>query len=213
MRICVYRIGMTHFYEPRNGHGLPHDPFNAIVGPRPIGWVSTRSNDGVLNLAPYSFFTAFNYIPPIVGFSSTGPKDSLRNVQENGMFVWNLVTRPLAEAMNQTCAPVGPEVNEFELAGLTTAPSRVVDVPRVADSPVSFECRSTQIIQLEGLDKQKVPTWLVLGEVVGVHIAEHLLKDGIYDTANAGHILRGGGPADYFSIGPEQLFHMWRPKA
>ena len=204
---------MTHFYEPRLGHGLPHDPFNAIVGPRPIGWVSTRSNDGVLNLAPYSFFTAFNYIPPIVGFSSTGPKDSLRNVQENGMFVWNLVTRPLAEAMNQTCAPVAPEVNEFELAGLSTAPSRVVDVPRVADSPVSFECRSTQIIQLEGLDKQKVPTWLVLGEVVGVHIAEHLLKDGIYDTANAGHILRGGGPADYFSIGPEQLFHMWRPKA
>jgi flavin reductase (DIM6/NTAB) family NADH-FMN oxidoreductase RutF len=204
---------MTHFYEPKDGHGLPHDPFNAIVGPRPIGWVSTRSNDGVLNLAPYSFFTAFNYIPPIVGFSSTGPKDSLRNVQENGMFVWNLVTRPLAEAMNQTCAPVGPEVNEFELAGLTTVPSRVVDVPRVAESPVSFECRSTQIIQLEGLDKQKVPTWLVLGEVVGVHIADHLLKDGIYDTANAGHILRGGGPADYFSIGPEQLFHMWRPKA
>ena len=204
---------MTHFYEPKNGHGLPHDPFNAIVGPRPIGWVSTRSNDGILNLAPYSFFNAFNYIPPIVGFSSTGPKDSLRNVQENGIFVWNLVTRPLAEAMNQTCAPVGPEVNEFELAGLTTAPSRVVDVPRVAESPVSFECRSTQIIQLEGLDKQKVPTWLVLGEVVGVHIADHLLKDGIYDTANAGHILRGGGPADYFSIGPEQLFKMSRPKA
>jgi flavin reductase (DIM6/NTAB) family NADH-FMN oxidoreductase RutF len=204
---------MTHFYEPKDGHGLPHDPFNAIVGPRPIGWVSTRSNDGILNLAPYSFFNAFNYIPPIIGFSSTGLKDSVRNVQENGMFVWNLVTRPLAEAMNQTCAPVGPEVNEFELAGLTPAPSRVVDVPRVAESPVSFECRSTQIIQLEGLDKQKVPTWLVLGEVVGVHIADHLLKDGIYDTANAGHILRGGGPADYFSIGPEQLFKMSRPKA
>ena len=204
---------MTHFYQPKDGHGLPHDPFNAIVGPRPIGWVSTRSNDGILNLAPYSFFNAFNYIPPIIGFSSTGLKDSVRNVQENGMFVWNLVTRPLAEAMNQTCAPVGPEVNEFELAGLNTAPSRVVDVPRVAESPVSFECRSTQIIQLEGLDKQKVTTWLVLGEVVGVHIADHLLKDGIYDTANAGHILRGGGPADYFSIGPEQLFHMWRPKA
>ena len=204
---------MTHFYEPRSGHGLPYDPFNAIVGPRPIGWVSTRSNAGVLNLAPYSFFTAFNYIPPIVGFSSIGAKDSLRNVQENGMFVWNLVTRPLAQAMNQTCAPVGPEVNEFELAGLATAPSRVIDVPRVADSPVSFECRCTQIIQLEGLDKQKLPTWLVLGEVVGVHIADHLLKDGVYDTANAGHILRGGGPADYFTLGPEQLFHMWRPKA
>ncbi len=203
---------MTHFYEPRLGHGLPHDPFNAIVGPRPIGWVSTRSNAGVLNLAPYSFFTAFNYIPPIVGFSSIGAKDSLRNVQENGMFVWNLVTRPLAEAMNQTCAPVGPEVNEFELAGLTTAPSRVVDVPRVADSPVSFECRCTQIIQLETLEKQQVPTWLVLGEVVGVHIANHLLTDGVYDTARAGHILRGGGPADYFTVGPDQLFKMWRPK-
>ena len=204
---------MTHFYEPRLGHGLPHDPFNAIVGPRPIGWISTRSNDGVLNLAPYSFFTAFNYIPPIVGFSSIGPKDSLRNVQENGMFVWNLVTRPLAESMNQTCAPVGPEVNEFELAGLATAPSRVIDVPRVADSPVSFECRSTQIIQLEGLDKQKIPTWLVLAEVVGVHIADHLLQDGIYDTASAAHVLRGGGPADYFTVGADQLFRMWRPKA
>jgi flavin reductase (DIM6/NTAB) family NADH-FMN oxidoreductase RutF len=203
---------MTHFYEPKNGHGLPHDPFNAIVGPRPIGWISTRSNDGVLNLAPYSFFTAFNYIPPIVGFSSIGPKDSVRNIQENGMFVWNLVTRPLAEAMNQTCAAVGPEVNEFELAGLNTAPSRTMDVPRVAESPVSFECRSTQIIQLEGLDKQKIPTWLVLGEVVGVHIADHLLKDGVYDTASAGHVMRGGGPADYFTVGPEQLFKMWRPK-
>jgi flavin reductase (DIM6/NTAB) family NADH-FMN oxidoreductase RutF len=203
---------MTHFYEPRLGHGLPHDPFNAIVGPRPIGWISTRSNDGVLNLAPYSFFTAFNYIPPIVGFSSIGPKDSVRNIQENGMFVWNLVTRPLAEAMNQTCAAVGPEVNEFELAGLATSPSRTIDVPRVAESPVSFECRSTQIIQLEGLDKQKIPTWLVLGEVVGVHIADHLLKDGVYDTASAGHVMRGGGPADYFTVGPEQLFKMWRPK-
>ena len=203
---------MTHFYEPRLGHGLPHDPFNAIVGPRPMGWISTRSNDGVLNLAPYSFFTAFNYIPPIVGFSSIGPKDSVRNIQENGMFVWNLVTRPLAEAMNQTCAAVGPEVNEFELAGLNTAPSRTMDVPRVAESPVSFECRSTQIIQLEGLDKQKIPTWLVLGEVVGVHIADHLLKDGVYDTASAGHVMRGGGPADYFTVGPEQLFKMWRPK-
>jgi flavin reductase (DIM6/NTAB) family NADH-FMN oxidoreductase RutF len=205
---------MTKFYsyEPKNGHGLPHDPFNAIVGPRPIGWISTRSNDGVLNLAPYSFFTAFNYIPPIVGFSSIGPKDSVRNIQENGMFVWNLVTRPLAEAMNQTCAAVGPEVNEFELAGLNTAPSRTMDVPRVAESPVSFECRSTQIIQLEGLDKQKIPTWLVLGEVVGVHIADHLLKDGVYDTASAGHVMRGGGPADYFTVSPEQLFKMWRPK-
>jgi flavin reductase (DIM6/NTAB) family NADH-FMN oxidoreductase RutF len=203
---------MFHFYEPQLGHGLPHDPFNAIVGPRPIGWISTQSKEGVNNLAPYSFFNAFNYVPPIVGFASIGAKDSLRNVQENGEFVWNLVTRPLAEAMNQTCAPLPPDQSEFAFAALTPVPSRVVAVPRVAESPVAFECRCTQIVQLQGINKQTVDTWLVLGEVVGVHIDNRLLKDGVYDTANAQHILRGGGPADYFSIGPEQLFHMWRPK-
>jgi len=204
---------MTIFYEPRNGHGLPHDPFNSIVGPRPIGWVSTKSASGILNLAPYSFFNAFNYVPPIVGFSSVGAKDSLRNVQESGEFVWNLVTRPLAEAMNKTCAPVPPEVNEFELAGLTPQASNIVQVPRVLESPVAFECRCTQIVQLEGYDHQKVNSWLVLGEVVGIHIDERSLKDGIYDTANAQHVMRGGGPADYFSVGPEQLFRMSRPTA
>ena len=200
-----------HFYEPRDGHRLPHDPFNAIVGPRPIGWISSRGAGGGLNLAPYSFFNAFNYTPPIVGFASTGPKDTLRNIEETGEFVWNLATRTLAEAMNQTCAAVPPEVNEFELAGLTPAPSRLISVPRVLESPVSFECRRTQILQLRGADGAKVPTWLVLGEVVAVHIAQSLLKNGIYDTAAAGHILRGGGPADYFTVGPEQLFHMRRP--
>jgi flavin reductase (DIM6/NTAB) family NADH-FMN oxidoreductase RutF len=204
---------MTIFYEPRNGHGLPHDPFNAIVGPRPIGWVSTKSASGILNLAPYSFFNAFNYVPPIVGFCSVGAKDSLRNVQETGEFVWNLVTRPLAEAMNKTCAPVPPEVNEFELAELTPQASNIVQVPRVLESPVAFECRYTQIIQLQGHDQQKVNSWLVLGEVVGIHIDERSLKDGIYDTANAQHVMRGGGPADYFSVGPEQLFRMSRPTA
>ena len=204
---------MTIFYEPRNGHGLPHDPFNAIVGPRPIGWVSTKSASGILNLAPYSFFNAFNYVPPIVGFCSVGAKDSLRNVQETGEFVWNLVTRPLAEAMNKTCAPVAPEVNEFELAGLTPQTSKIVQVPRVLESPVAFECRCTQIVQLQGHDQQKVNSWLVLGEVVGIHIDEQLLKDGIYDTAGAQHVMRGGGPADYFSVGPEQLFRMSRPTA
>ncbi len=200
-----------HFYEPRDGHRLPHDPFNAIVGPRPIGWISSRGAGGGLNLAPYSFFNAFNYTPPIVGFASTGPKDTLRNIEETGEFVWNLATRTLAEAMNQTCAAVPPEVNEFELAGLTPAPSRLISVPRVLESPVSFECRRTQILQLQGADGATVPTWLVLGEVVAVHIAQSLLKNGIYDTAAAGHILRGGGPADYFTVGPEQLFHMRRP--
>jgi len=200
-----------HFYEPCHGHGLPHDPFNAIVGPRPIGWISSRSGSGILNLAPYSFFNAFNYTPPIVGFASIGAKDSLRNIEETGEFCWNLATRTLAEQMNQSCAAVPPDVDEFALAGLTAAASRVVGVPRVAETPVSFECRRTQVIQLQRASGETVPTWLVLGEVVGVHIDRALLKDGVYDTAAAGPILRGGGPGDYFTIGPEQLFRMFRP--
>ena len=191
---------------------MPHDPFNAIVGPRPIGWISSRSAAGALNLAPYSFFNAFNYTPPIVGFASIGYKDSVRNIEETGEFAWNLTTRALAEAMNQSCASVPPEVNEFELAGLTPVPSRVIAVPRVLESPVSFECRRTQVLQLAGADGSKVDTWLVLGEVVAVHIAKAQLKDGIYDTAAAGHVLRGGGAGDYFTIGPEQLFRMRRPQ-
>jgi flavin reductase (DIM6/NTAB) family NADH-FMN oxidoreductase RutF len=203
---------MMIFYEPRNGHGLPHDPFNAIVGPRPIGWVSTKSAAGILNLAPYSFFNAFNYVPPIIGFSSVGAKDSLRNVQETGEFVWNLVTQPQVEAMNQTCMAVAPEVNEFDIAGLSTAPSRLIKVPRVAQSPVSFECKCTQILQMKNLQGESIETWMVFGEVIGVHIEERLISDGIYDTANAQHVMRGGGPADYFSIGPDQLFKIYRPK-
>lgn len=198
-----------HFYEPTQGHRLPHDPFNAIVGPRPIGWIASHDAQGVLNLAPYSFFNAFNYIPPIVGFASIGRKDTLRNVEATGEFVWNLVTRDLAEAMNASCAAVGPEVDEFALAGLATAASRVVRVPRVAASPVSFECRVTQIVQLQTAQGQSVETWLTLGEVVGVHIDERLLVDGVYDTAAARPILRGGGPADYFELG--ERFLMRRP--
>lgn len=201
-----------HSYQPRNGHGLPHDPFNAIVGPRPIGWISTQSAAGALNLAPYSFFNAFNYVPPIVGFASIGYKDTVRNVEATGEFVWNLATRSLAEAMNQSCAAVPPEVDEFQLAGLTPLASTQVAPPRVAESPVSFECRRTQILQLQGADGAHVPTWLVLGEVVAIHIDKALLKNGIYDTAAAGHILRAGGPADYFTVGPEQLFKMYRPR-
>jgi flavin reductase (DIM6/NTAB) family NADH-FMN oxidoreductase RutF len=201
-----------HFYEPRNGHGLPHDPFNAIVGPRPIGWISSRGADGTLNLAPYSFFNAFNYTPPIIGFASIGAKDTLRNIEQTREFVWNLVTRPLADAMNATCAPAPYGVSEFELAGLTPVASNIVGVPRVGESQVAFECRCTQIVQLQGADGVQVPTWLILGEVVGVHIAPETLVDGVYDTGKAGHVLRGGGPADYFSVGTEQLFHMHRPR-
>ena len=202
--------GDFHVYTPAQGHGLPHDPFNSIVGPRPIGWISTRAPDGVLNLAPYSFFNAFNYTPPIIGFASIGAKDSLRNVQATGEFAWNLTTRPLAEAMNASCAAVGPEVDEFALAGLTPVASQAIAAPRVAESPVSFECKLTQIVQLQGADGEKIATWLVLGEVVRVHIARHLLKDGIYQTAEAQPILRAGGPADYFELGP--IFKMRRPQ-
>jgi flavin reductase (DIM6/NTAB) family NADH-FMN oxidoreductase RutF len=200
-----------HFYEPRAGHGLPHDPFNAIVGPRPIGWISTKSRTGIPNLAPYSFFNAFNYTPPIVGFASIGYKDTVRNAEETGQFCWNLATRALADRMNATCAAVAPDVDEFALAGLTPVASRLVDVPRVLEAPVSFECRLTQLVRLHGADGQPAPSWLVLGEVVGVHIARALLRGGVYDTAHAGHILRGGGPADYFEVGPDQLFRMFRP--
>jgi flavin reductase (DIM6/NTAB) family NADH-FMN oxidoreductase RutF len=202
-----------HFYEPSQGHGLPHDPFNAIVGPRPIGWISSQDAQGKLNLAPYSFFNAFNYIPPIIGFCSIGRKDSLNNIEQTGEFVWNLATRPLAEQMNMSCAPVAADVNEFELANLTAEPSRIVSVPRVKETPVAFECKVTQIIQLQRADKEAVPSWLILGEVVAVHIAKRLLKDGVYDTAAGEPILRGGGPADYFQLGPESLFKMYRPKA
>ena len=204
--------GEMYYYEPAQGHGLSHDPFNAIVGPRPIGWISSQDTDGRLNLAPYSFFNAFNYTPPIIGFSSVGRKDSLSNIEATGEFCWNLATRPLAEAMNQSCAAVAPEVDEFALSGLTPVASRLVAVPRVLESPVSFECKVTQIIQLQGADKTPVSSWLVLGEVVAVHIAQALLVDGIYDTAAGEPILRGGGPADYFQLGREANFKMYRPK-
>ena len=201
-----------HVYEPRHGHGLPHDPFNAIVGPRPIGWISSISAAGVVNLAPYSFFNAFNYQPPIVGFASTGWKDSVRNISETGEFAWNLATLPLAEAMNATSAMAPADVDEFDLASLTRAPSRLISVPRVLESPVSFECKLTQLIQLTDTAGQLIDTWLTLGEVVAVYIEKSLLKEGLYDTGAAGHILRAGGPADYFTIGAAQRFQMRRPK-
>ena len=201
-----------HSYEPRHGHGLPHDPFNAIVGPRPIGWISTRAIDGTLNLAPYSFFNAFNYTPPIIGFSSIGYKDTVRNIEATGEFAWNLTTRPLVEPMNATCAMVSPDVDEFALAGLTPLASSLIAAPRVAESPVTFECKAIEVRQLKTAAGEPVDSWLTLGEVVAVHIARASLKDGVYDTASAGHVLRGGGPADYFEIGPEQLFRLYRPR-
>lgn len=200
-----------YFYQPANGHGLPHDPFNALVAPRPIGWISSQDADGRLNLAPYSFFNAFNYTPPIIGFASTSYKDTIRNIEQTGEFCWNLVTRPLAEAMNQTSAAVAPDINEFELAGLTAKASTLVKVPHVAQSPVTFECKLSQILQLTGADGSNISTWMVFGEVVGVHIARHLLVNGIYDTAAAQPVLRGGGAGDYFVVDAATRFQLFRP--
>jgi len=202
----------VHYYEPAEGHGLPHDPFNAIIGPRPIGWISSVDDAGRLNLAPYSFFNAFNYHPPIVGFSSLGWKDSVRNIAGNREFAWNLATRPLAAAMNQTAATVPPEVDEFALAGLTPAPSRLIRPPRVAEAPVSMECRLIEIVQLHTADREPVDSWLVLGEVVAVHIDKDLLKDGVYQTAEAWPILRAGGPGGYAQVSPDSMFNMRRPR-
>jgi flavin reductase (DIM6/NTAB) family NADH-FMN oxidoreductase RutF len=200
-----------HYYEPSNGHGLRHNPFNAIVGPRPIGWISTLSVEGVANLAPYSFFNAFAYTPPIIGFASTGAKDTLRNARQIGNFVWNLVTRPLAAKMNQTAALVADSISEFELAGLTPIASTLVAAPRVAESPVAFECEVTQIVQLTDHNGIEIPSWMVFGEVVAVHIAKHLIVDGVYDTAAAHPVLRAGGPDAYAEITPEIMFSMIRP--
>ena len=199
-----------HFYRPADGHGLAHDPFNAIVAPRPIGWISSRSADGVRNLAPYSFFNAFNYTPPIVGFCSTGYKHSVRNVAETREFTWNLVSRPQAEAMNATSAT--DDVDEFELAGLAGAPSVEVAPERVVGAPVSFECVLTQLIRLADRHGNDVDAWLTLGEVVAVHIDDAFLRDGIYDTGLAHPIVRGGGPSAYFEITPDRRFDMTRPK-
>lgn len=200
-----------YFYEPAMGHGLKHDPFNAIIGPRPIGWMSTKGHDGSVNLAPYSFFNAFCYKPPLIGFASIGRKDSLRNIEETREFVWNLTDSMLASAMNESCAAVPYDVDEFVLTGLEKAPARLVAPPLVASSPVNFECKLSEIITLKSASGIPTGAFLVLGEVVGVHINPALLKDGVFDTFNAGIILRAGGPSAYARITPETRFDMRRP--
>lgn len=202
-----------YFYQPSQGHGLPHDPLNAIIGPRPIGWIASQDATGHTNLAPYSFFNCFNYRPPIIGFASSGWKDSVRNIVETKEFVWNLATRELAEAMNETSASLPAGDDEFAFAGLTKADSLLVKVPRVAESPVNFECRLSQCIQLTAADGTAIESWLVLGEVVGIHIAQALLEEGIYQTAKANPVLRAGGPSAYYSISDEHRFDLVRPDA
>jgi flavin reductase (DIM6/NTAB) family NADH-FMN oxidoreductase RutF len=200
-----------HYYAPEDGHRLAHDPFKALVGPRPIGWISTRSADGRLNLAPYSFFNAICDHPPMVMFSSAGWKDSVTNAKATGEFVWNMATRTLAEAMNTSSAAVPPEVSEFELAGLTPAPAVRVAAPRVAESPAALECKVLQIVALHDLQGRPSEHWVVMGQVVGVHIDPAYLRDGLFDTGAAQPILRAGYLADYAAITPQSMFKMRRP--
>ena len=200
------------YYEPSNNdHGLPFNPLKACVVPRPIGWVGTVSEAGVHNLAPYSFFNAFNYVPPIVGFCSVGDKDSLKNVREVPEFSWNLATWAQREQMNASSAGLDHGTSEFEAAKIDVAEPKLIRPKLVADAPVKFECRVTQIEQLKTASGDDVPSWLILGEVVGVHIDETMLEDGIYQTARARPILRGGGPGDYFTITDNDKFFMPRP--
>lgn len=205
--------GQRYTYQPRAGHGLPHDPLNAIIAPRPIGWISSLSATGVHNLAPYSFFNCFNYQPPIIGFASIGKKDSVRNILETREFVWNLVTRPLAEAANESSASVPQEVDEFILAGVTPLKGDLVQAPMVAESPVNFECRLTQHLQLQNADGEALDSWLILGEVVAVHIDDSLLEAGIYQTSKAQPVLRAGGPSAWYGISEDQRFDLRRPDA
>ncbi|GAB2705127.1 flavin reductase family protein [Aliiglaciecola aliphaticivorans] len=199
-----------YFYEPKEGHPLKHDPFNAIIAPRPIGWISTLNAQGVANLAPYSFFNAFNYTPPIIGFSSIGFKDSVENAQQRGEFCWNLVTRELSEKMNLTSAMI--DGDEFEFAELEKGRSKIIDTPQVASSPVTMECKTTQVIQLQSQNGDVCDSYLVLGEVVAVHIEKSAVVDGVYQTTYNQPILRGGGAGDYFAVNDMQQFEMLRPK-
>lgn len=201
-----------HSYAVRDGHGLPHNPLKAIIAPRPIGWMSTLSSAGIANLAPYSFFNIINDVPPLVMFASTGHKDSVTNIEATGAFVFNLATRPLAEKMNVTSAMFPPEVDEFEAAGLTKAPSLLVKPPRVAESPAALECRAVEVRQLRDLDGQPVDGWLTIGQIVAVHIDRACLVDGIYRTELARPILRAGYEADYWELTPAGHFTMRRPR-
>jgi flavin reductase (DIM6/NTAB) family NADH-FMN oxidoreductase RutF len=199
-----------HYYEPANGHGLSHNPLNALVAPRPIGWISSRDTQGRVNLAPYSFFNAFNYDPPIIGFSSIAWKDSVQNASETREFTWNLVTRELGDQMNQTSSPLPHGEDEFPFAGLTAVAGRKVNVPRVGECRAAMECKVIDIVQFRNTEGKEVGGWLVLGEVVAVYIDKALLRDGVYQTAEAYPIMRSGGLNDYVQVSPENVFQIGR---
>ena len=198
------------FYEPqsRDRKLFPHDPFKALVTPRPIGWISTVSAKGELNLAPYSYFNAFSSNPPIVGFSSEGDKDSSTFALESGEFVWSMATWELRDQMNASAASLARGDSEFKHARLESAPSRLVRPPRVAASPAAFECRVTEVVKLKDLDGSDSGRRLVLGRVVGIHVDERFVRHGRVDSAAMRPIARGG--YDEYSV-VEQVFSMPRP--
>lgn len=197
------------FYEPSRGHGLPHDPFKAIVAPRPIGWISSLAADGSVNLAPYSFFNALGSHPHLVMFSSEGEKDSATFARETGEFVANLVTRDLAEKMNRTSIDAPRGISEFEHAGLTMVPSTLVAPPRVGEAHAALECKVTEWLEPKGFDGRPSGNIVVFGEVVGVHIDDAMLTDGLFDIVRAGNTARLGY-MDYASV--TETFQMRRPR-
>jgi len=199
------------FYETRSRDKalLPHDPFKAIVAPRPIGWISTRSLDGRINLAPYSFFNAYSSSPPIVGFSSDGYKDSAAFAAESGEFVANLASFDLMHPMSETSAPLPRGDSEFEYARLTMAPCRLVKPPRVAEAHASLECKVSEIVRLKNHKGETVESYLVIGEVVAFHLDDAFIKNGRFDTAGARPLARCGYQ-DYAVV--EKLIALERPK-
>lgn len=201
------------YYRTDEPHGLPHNPFNAIVVPRPIGWVSTMDKDGAVNLAPYSFFNAVAYHPPQVMYASTGNhvqgglKDSVANIRATGEFVMNLATWPLREKVNLSSAPAPHGIDEFEVAGLTKASSSLVAPPRVAESPVNMECRLVKVVELLADDPDS-PNLVVFGHVVAIHIADDVIRDGLVDIHRLQPISRLGYK-DYGRV--TEVFSMDRP--
>lgn len=198
---------MFYTTKERN-HGLPHDPFKAIVSPRPIGWISTVSKDGVPNLAPYSFFNAIGAKPDLILFSSGGWKDTATNARDTGEFVYNYVGQELVEVMNQTSVDAPSDSSEFEYANIASAPSELVKPTRVRDAYAALECKVTQIIEAVDIDGNKTNDIVVIGQVVGVHIDDSVIRDGRFDVTLAKPVTRLG----YFDFdGPDGLFEMKRP--
>lgn len=180
------------YYTADEPHGLPYDPFKAIIAPRPIGWIGSVDNQGRPNLAPYSFFNAVASRPNMIAFSSEGLKDSARNVRDTGEFTFSLATLPLAQQMNLSSASLREGENEFELARLTMAPSRLVRPPFVAESPAALECKAVHFIELRDLNGEPTGKFLMVGQVVATHIKDEFIRDGRFDAVKAQAIARCG---------------------